>query len=487
MRHVWNRQNRAGVEVLERRHLLAGYSIQRLDGEIDDVDPHLRTWVLVHGWLASPASMNTIAEAISDNGLRESDQVLAIDWSESAQTSLNDPFSAEAAIPAVAEFAAEELESLGFDGSTLNFIGHSFGAYVAGETVELMDAEVESMWAIDPGHDLPGGYSANSSANFSRNSQFSWAFHASDQYSSATTPTTADEAYFISIPGSEIFKHNQVVNVCAAFISNEKSMPMELRLERLLNRHAAPFFGVKDKYDSSGVFGSGSYDAVVLMLTNESTPLAVRYSGSKTHYTRGIGTSDGNAITAWSTSGGMTLSRDEKSLDIPLVSKEIIILEGGEGDDKIIASAMTRAVSIKGNGGSDSLSGGSGRDSIFGGTGRDALRGGPGDDLLAGEAHADSVWGGAGDDTIVGASGNDYLRGEAGDDSINAGGGADRLRGHDGADLLIGGGSNDKIYGGDGDDTLYGNHGLDRLFGNSGIDTAYVDDEDILDSIEIIK
>lgn len=474
------------IDLLETRRLLATYSIERFGGDIDDINPDTRTWVLAHGWLGEPDDLEDIADAILESATHGNDQVLAIDWSESADTPLNDPGAAEDAIPAVADFASSELTSMGFDGSTLNFIGHSYGAYVAAETVERMGAEVESLWALDPGQDLPGDYSSNDSADFSLNNKFSWAWHASSFYGSISNPATADESYVFNIPGSDIVQHNKVVNICAAFFENEASMPIELRVERLLDSSVAPFFGVKNRYNANGIYDTdGEYDGVMYTESNESIPMAVRYSSSSLRYTRGIGTGEDNEINAIKTDDGMTLDRDETSIDFTLESTEVVIIEGGEGKDEITASTMTRGVSLKGNAGDDSLNGGSGNDSLFGGADRDELRGGPGNDLLAGESHADSIWGGDGIDSLVGASGNDYLRGEGGDDSLNAGGGSDQLRGHGGNDLLIGGGSNDKFYGGDGNDTIYGNDGLDRIYGDAGEDTAYTDDEDELHDVEI--
>lgn len=487
MRTSKKRRTQHCVDSLETRRLLATYSIERFDGDIEDINPETRTWVLVHGWLGEPNDLEDIADAISNSDIRGDDQVLAINWSESADTPLNDPGAAEDAIPAVADFAAAELASLGFDGSTLNFIGHSYGAYVAAETVERMDEEVESMWGIDPGQDVPGDYSSNDSVDFSQNSEFSWAFHASSFYGSASNPATADEAYVFDIPGSQIFQHNHMVKVCAAFFENESSFPTELRVERLLDSSVAPFLGVKNRYDSNGNYNEdGDYDAVLNTVSTERIPLSVRYSSSSRRYTRGIGTSDDDVIDVTQTSDGMTLERNDRSLEFMLESSEVVIVEGGQGDDEIDASAMTRAVSIKGNSGNDSLNGGAGNDSMFGGSEKDEVRGGPGNDLLAGEAHADSIWGGDGNDTITAANGNDYLRGEEGNDSLDSGSGADQLRGYGGNDYLVGGGSNDKLYGGDGNDTIYGNSGLDRVFGDAGTDSAKPDNDDEMDSIEVI-
>ena len=82
--------------------------------------------------------------------------------------------------------------------------------------------------------------------------------------------------------------------------------------------------------------------------------------------------------------------------------------EGGEGDDVVF-----------GERGNDILLGGPGNDQLFGGIGDDLLRGGPGNDRLAGGFGADSI-DGEGDD--------DYVRGDSTIDTIlDTGGGTDTL------------------------------------------------------------
>ena len=97
------------------------------------------------------------------------------------------------------------------------------------------------------------------------------------------------------------------------------------------------------------------------------------------------------------------------------------------------------------------LEGGDGNDKVFGEAGNDSLLGGNGKDILGGGAGFDSVGGGAGDDIISGGDGNDELAGDdflsssgstgtAGNDIINGGAGSDDLAGELGADTLTGGG-----------------------------------------------
>lgn len=471
------------VEFLETRRLLADFALVRVDGETGPATPDVRTWVLAHGWLGSPSSLENIAEAIRDNPNYENDQVLAIDWSDAA-SDLN-PVNVENAIPDAGEFTAQALIDAGFDGSNVNFIGHSFGAYVAAVAVDAMPAQVQSMAALDPGQNLPGGFDSGD-LEFSHHSRFSWAYHASDQYSSRSAPTTADEAFFIQIPGSELTKHNQVVDFFASVINHEASMPQALQIARLLDPTLAPPLWAADRIDSSGAFAEGDYEGAFLTTDARDHPIGMTFASTKTQYLLGFGTDEDEEMTVTEFSGGVRLHRNAEEIDVTLASDGKIILEGAAGDDELEARDISRSVILYGRAGYDSLVGGSGDDEIFGGSETDIINGQSGDDLLAGEAHADSVWGSDGDDTLTGASGNDYLRGENGNDYLDGGGGTDRLRGHAGADFIVGGGSNDKLYGAEGNDTLVGNAGIDRYYGDAGTDTAYRQEEDIFDSIEII-
>jgi pimeloyl-ACP methyl ester carboxylesterase len=185
------------IETLEPRRLLANYSIVRLDGESGAIDPSRETWLIVHGWRSSPSNFAGLAAAINASDNYASDQILAIDWTESAQTSITNPFSAEAAIPDVAEYAADRLTQLGFDGSELNIIGHSFGAYIGNETAKRMASPVNSVVGLDPASNVFGGYDSEEDADFAENALHSWAFHSDDFYGNVDTPKTAAETFFI--------------------------------------------------------------------------------------------------------------------------------------------------------------------------------------------------------------------------------------------------------------------------------------------------
>jgi Ca2+-binding RTX toxin-like protein len=139
----------------------------------------------------------------------------------------------------------------------------------------------------------------------------------------------------------------------------------------------------------------------------------------------------------------------------------------------------------------ENLTAGAGNDTITGNASGNVLNGGPGDDRLIAIAatSTDTFIGGPGIDTLdysvrthdlqltidgkpdsgepgehdtidqsienlIGGSGNDTLTGNALDNRLEGGPGDDTLYGMDGDDVLVGGSGNDTLYGGNGDDTF---------------------------------
>jgi len=199
----------------------------------------------------------------------------------------------------------------------------------------------------------------------------------------------------------------------------------------------------------------------------------------------------------------------------------VISVAGEDGSDVLDASAMSRAVTLTGGDGNDSIIGGdgadllngdAGADTILGGNGNDTLNGGSEKDQLFGEGGDDAVFGqGSSGDTVSGGPGNDLLNGggndrliETGDVDfvltntqltglgtdtlvgitsaiLNGGAGNNRLDasaftgfallyGQGGHDELIGGPGTSYLDGSSGNDTLSGHDGNDSLFGGSGSD-----------------
>ena len=101
-----------------------------------------------------------------------------------------------------------------------------------------------------------------------------------------------------------------------------------------------------------------------------------------------------------------------------------VIIDGGDGDDRILVKEPHRALSlplrvlgnrgddtIVGSSGDDTLDGGDGHDRISGRDGDDVILGGAGDDRINGQRGHDRLFGGQGDDRLIGALGKDLLDG----------------------------------------------------------------------------
>ena len=194
-------------------------------------------------------------------------------------------------------------------------------------------------------------------------------------------------------------------------------------------------------------------------------------------------------------------------------------LQGGSGNNVLDASASTRAVTLSGGDGNDTLIGGQLADILFGESGNDHLTGNGGADNLLGGAGTDrlveagdndftlgsgslngavkdiinsfeeaELTGGAsantflvttfdGPVTLNGGGGNDSLEGTSFDDSLNGGGGDDTLKGEEGSDTLNGEAGTDNLLGGSGSDSISGGDGNDRLRGELGTDTLLTGDD----------
>jgi len=147
-----------------------------------------------------------------------------------------------------------------------------------------------------------------------------------------------------------------------------------------------------------------------------------------------------------------------------VTSIESAYLKGGNGNNRLDASAFSGDVTLIGVGGADTL------------------RGGAGNDMLNGRSGADLITGGAGNDTLLGMRDNDTLNGGVGDDWLDGGTQDDAISGWTGDDYLYGRSGDDILVGGEGHDTLYGAAGNDILQGDDGrTDTDHARDDDRLD------
>jgi Ca2+-binding RTX toxin-like protein len=181
-----------------------------------------------------------------------------------------------------------------------------------------------------------------------------------------------------------------------------------------------------------------------------------------------------------------------------LASHGTFLFTGGPGADRFEASGTqaasvlyddhTDGVSVRLNGLADDgapgegdnvlgavtgMRGGSGNDSLVAGPAGSGLFGAGGDDALVGSPERDSLSGGDGDDELSAGDGTDYLDGGAGADLLSGGAGLDEVAygGSEPLHLSIGDGPNDGPPG-EGDDIredvegLSGGHGDDVLIGD---------------------
>ena len=226
------------------------------------------TWIVAHGRNSSPATTGIAQIATAIDGEFANDQVLVLDWSAAAASGLFGG-SGENYIKPVAAWAASALTTAGITADEINFVGHSWGAYIGAELGERL-TEINSIMALDPATDYPGGsYNPEGTTggvaevDFARNSRFSWAFYESnaDIYGSAKTSATADEA--IVVRGAD---HSKLVQVVADTISRDQATSLlaaQFDLQRLLLATANPLW-VANQYNINAQRVTGQpYEAVL--------------------------------------------------------------------------------------------------------------------------------------------------------------------------------------------------------------------------------
>ena len=149
---------------------------------------------------------------------------------------------------------------------------------------------------------------------------------------------------------------------------------------------------------------------------------------------------------------------------IETASVSVILSNYANVENAVLTGSL--ALSVEGNGLSNTITGNAADNILSGGGGNDTINGGAGNDILRGDAGIDTINGDAGDDT---------LRGGAGNDTLGGGDGADELYGEADNDSIFGGAGDDVLYGGDGNDRLKGDAGIDTTIGGSGDDTHVID------------
>jgi pimeloyl-ACP methyl ester carboxylesterase len=265
--------------------------ILRLGADPPPINAGQRAWIVVHGRGSSRDEPNISALAQALATARPADQVLTLDWREAARITSDLDFGGEEAIINVATWAAAALTGYGFSSANLNFVGHSWGSYVSGETAERISGGVDTIIALDPAADAPFGYNPNSNGeiNFARDSQFSVAFHTSF-YGSEFTPTTADECFVTPHdhqcipPSCDIPAHSYPVLLTTWMLGHAKGGVSGLfQPGRFLSHLPGPW--IANRYSShEGDEGSGTpgYEGVILATADGLAPDWIRYFSTAT-------------------------------------------------------------------------------------------------------------------------------------------------------------------------------------------------------------
>lgn len=225
------------------------------------IDPSDTTWIVIHGRDESSLSDDIITLASAVVAERPDDQVLTLDWKRgAAPKSFLTDFTGQDWTQAVGIAAGIALQSYGFSGSSLNLIGHSWGAYVATNLAQQFGT-VNSILALDPARYVPtsgllgsalgiihvhGGTYNTDSINFSTVSKVSWAFRSS-VYGSPVTPGTASRAVEANVgPFLAVSAHTNVVYLLAAMLTNDANSSgdkasEDFALEHLENDDTEPW------------------------------------------------------------------------------------------------------------------------------------------------------------------------------------------------------------------------------------------------------
>ncbi|MCR5662411.1 MAG: hypothetical protein K6G50_09840 [bacterium] len=169
--------------------------------------------------------------------------------------------------------------------------------------------------------------------------------------------------------------------------------------------------------------------------------------------------------------GGLevTVNGEVHSFDAEAAKK--LVINGGDGDDTIIAADDVKAqLFITGGAGNDLIVGGAGNDFIIDSSGRNIIDGKAGNDSII-SSGLDLPKGSAEGSILLGGDGNDYIEGGTGADIIDGGAGNNVIYGLDGDDFITAGNGRNYIDGGRGDDNINNAGAMGMLFGGQGNDT----------------
>jgi pimeloyl-ACP methyl ester carboxylesterase len=240
--------------------------LSRVDKPELPIDSAKTTWIVIHGWRSdsNDIMIREMAQALVQS--RPNDQVLTLDWGSIAQSGLLDPWAAAAGIVPTGSWAAAALTREGFSGHQINLVGHSFGSYIANEIAKNFPSKINSIVALDPAANaVSSQYDpvSNGNVNFSRNTDWSWAFHSSS-LGNEYTPVTASEAFIFDSGLWPKGAHSLPLKAFAQMIMNPQDpLNFLFSIDNLLDKTYGPW--VSDKKSSFFFFDDvvPGYEAVI--------------------------------------------------------------------------------------------------------------------------------------------------------------------------------------------------------------------------------
>lgn len=428
-------------------------------------------YIVAHGWNPGFLDFLDIADLVKT--AKPAAKVLVVDWMQASETEGKLPipngpqspnYKAVTWIGPIADKLHSELTTKGVKGSSINFIGHSFGSFIASATAEEF-GKVNTITALDPasalntlttddyGYDY--GYDLDLSkpgrqrpVDFNKVSNYSRAYVGSRSIAgNQLLATSAHESFAMGFgvatrtPGDE---HGYVVQTFKKLIDPNETR--KLAVNPFSSQPEKPYLLSLDDNQSHPEF-------------REDIPFFHQGTMSVN------APNEVNFLVASKKTGGVfvfaTTEDDELSATIDITSPESLFMLGNntlfadKGNDKIVSGL-----------GKDTIYGGEGNDTLDGSSGNDILYGEEGNDSLNGSRGNDFLDGGAGDDTLNGSHGNNFLPERASDDTLalNQSSGNDSLSGGKGNDSLNASLGNDSLSGGEGNDTLNGFRGKDIAF-----------------------
>lgn len=215
------------------------------------------TWVLIHGWNASSNQDELRDLATNIARLRPQDQILLLDWSVIATSSWTDPYTPSAGVVPVARWLVGALGQLGIEGTNLNFIGHSYGAYLANAAARRIPGGVNSLVALDPSALIPD---AEPDVQFRQHARSSWAFMGSGA-GSESAPVSAAEAYGVQFEVNSMFPNPNLFTVLRDAFNGLYTYPNLFLIDRLMDGSPGPIapdrfsFGIRSETGIPGYEG----------------------------------------------------------------------------------------------------------------------------------------------------------------------------------------------------------------------------------------